>query len=167
MKSIPALGLDFEGSKPTLEALIESVETGGRMRKEVLQSFVRVQDLVDLGILRLAANARALLNAQPSFAAVSFENSWANFSSDYHMAGYYRDAFGRVFLRGLIASGSVGSTAFTLPSGYRPEKHCLFSVVSNDSIGQVFITTAGAVTPISPSNNAWVSLEGISFVAVQ
>jgi hypothetical protein len=62
-----------------------------------------------------------------------------------------------------MKDGTVNSAAFTLPPGYRPEKTLLFSVLSNATIGGVSISAAGVVTPITPSNNAYVSLDGIRF----
>ena len=91
-----------------------------------------------------------------------FENGWINYSSAYNSAGFYK-SMGRVYLKGLIKTGSVGNTAFTLPEGYRPEYENLFSVLSNGAAGRVDIFADGTVKPITPSNNTWVQLDGISF----
>ena len=52
---------------------------------------------------------------------VTFQNSWANQGGGAAPAGFYKDPFGQVRLRGVIDSGSTGTVAFTLPKGYRPE----------------------------------------------
>lgn len=96
---------------------------------------------------------------------VGFANSWTNFGSGYNDAAYYKDPLGVVHLRGLIKSGTVGSTAFTLPSGYRPPATSAFPVASNAAFGYLEIGSSGVVIPRSPSNNAWVTLEGITFRA--
>jgi hypothetical protein len=94
----------------------------------------------------------------------TFTNSWVNYGGDFFNASYIQDPGGFVHLRGVIKSGSVGSSAFTLPTGYRPtSSNGLFVVISNDSVGRVDIDTDGNVIPKSPSNNAYVSLEGIVF----
>jgi hypothetical protein len=169
--SIPTLGRDYESAKPTLQALIEAVETGQRVRPEVMKSFVRVEDLVALKLLRLSENGKTLVSVQPQFVIPTFINSWVNFETtglgDEHVhAGYYRDALGRVYLRGLVKSGAVPSTIFVLPAGYRPGSRLLFGTISNSAIGRVDVTAAGLVIA-QVGNTAWISLNGISFVAVQ
>ena len=93
----------------------------------------------------------------------AFENSWVNYGSGFESAGFYKDPFGRVHLKGLVKTGTVGVAMFTLPSGYRPSATVLFSVHSNGAEGRVDINSSGAVIAVSPSNNAYVSLDGISF----
>lgn len=95
---------------------------------------------------------------QPTFA-----NSWVNFGSGWQVAGFNRDPFGWVRLRGLIKSGTVGSAAFTLPPGYRPPLAERFIVSSNGTTGAVEVLADGTVQPVSPSNNTYVSLSGIAF----
>lgn len=166
--SIPPLGRDFDTSKPTLEALIEAVETGQRLRSGVLKSFVKVEDLVDLGIIRLDSSGKVLMQSQPAFAAPTFQNGWVNYdTSTYNIAGFYRDALNRVYLRGLVRNGTVSTAIFTLPAGFRPDRECIFAVISNSTIGRVDVYPSGQVRAETPSNNTYVSLDGISFVAVQ
>jgi len=62
----------------------------------------------------------------------AFKNSWANTGSS--PAGFYKDPFDRVFLRGNIDTGISGTICFTLPSGYRPEYNT-FHVAYNDNGG--------------------------------
>jgi hypothetical protein len=94
----------------------------------------------------------------------SFTNSWTNYNSSYNSAGYYKDALGVVHLRGMISSGTMGNSAFTLPSGYRPGKILLRVVASNGAFGDVYIRPDGTVSP-TVGNNAYVSLDGLSFKA--
>lgn len=84
-----------------------------------------------------------------------FENGWVNVGAPYPNAGYYKDPFERVHLRGRIGTGVAATTAFTLPEGYRPNGTII--------LGGVTITAAGLVQPsASPS-----SLDGVSFRAEQ
>ena len=98
--------------------------------------------------------------------APAFTNSWVNYGTGYANAAYWKDPFGMVHLRGLIKSGTVGNAAFTMPPGYRPEVSHLFGTISNGAIGRVDVLTDGTVTPLSPSNNTWVSLEGMTYKAL-
>lgn len=97
-----------------------------------------------------------------------FLNGWENYNEDvYYPAEYYKDPTGRVHLRGMIDSGTVPSAAFNLPAGYRPKKTVLFSTISNASVGRVDVSLSGNVVVQNPSNNNWVSLDGLSFLAEQ
>jgi hypothetical protein len=100
-----------------------------------------------------------------SVGAPAFTNSWVNFGSGWADAAYWKDPFGMVHLRGLIKSGTVTASAFTLPPGYRPEVNQVFGVVSNGAAGRVDVLTDGTVVPNTPSNNTYVTLSGISFKA--
>jgi hypothetical protein len=164
--SIPKPGVDFQTSKPTLEALVEAVETGQRVRNDILKSFVKVEDLVDLGVLRLAASGKALMRFQPALSVPTFQGTWVNYDLAYEPAGFYRDAFGRVHLTGLVKSGTIGLPVFTLPAGYRPVARNIFAMVSADTIGRLDVLSSGEVTPVVGSN-LWLSLAGVSFLAVQ
>lgn len=93
----------------------------------------------------------------------AFTNSWVNFGSTYYTAGFFKDALGYVHLRGLIKNGTVGISAFTLPVGYRPTGTMFFNVLSNGAAGAVEVAINGDVSPKTPSNNTYVSLDGITF----
>lgn len=96
---------------------------------------------------------------------ISFANSWGNYGSTFNTAAFRRDATGYVHLKGLIKDGTVGSSAFTLPAGWRPAARELCGTISNDAIGRVDVLSDGTVVPTAPSNNAYVSLDGITFKA--
>lgn len=102
-----------------------------------------------------------ILNAEDVITP-TFTNSWTNYGGDYAPAGYYKDK-DRVFLQGLIKGGTVGASAFTLPTGYRPSKRKIFTVNSSNSFGRVDILSNGNVFIDGMCSNAYVSLEGISF----
>jgi len=98
-----------------------------------------------------------------SAGAAGFEHSWVNFDAGWQVAGYWRDPLGWVHLRGLVKSGTVGSSAFTLPPGFRPKLSEPFAVISNGAVGRVDVQSDGQVIPQLPSNNAYVSLSNIRF----
>lgn len=105
----------------------------------------------------------------PKYAAPTFANSWANLNAAlYSPAGYYKDPYNRVYLRGALtkASGAVALSVFTLPVGYRPAFGISCPALAyNGAVyiaAAVSISTAGVVTPILGAiNEFW--LDGISF----
>lgn len=93
----------------------------------------------------------------------AFQNGWVNYGSGWQVAGFWKDPFSVVRLRGLVKSGTVGSALATLPPGFRPLVSETFSTISNGALGRVDVLTNGAIVPAPPSNNTYVSLSGISF----
>jgi hypothetical protein len=91
-------------------------------------------------------------------------NSWVNFGGGFNNAGYYKDPFGVVRLRGMVKSGVVGNAVFNLPAGYRPANEELFVAISNGALGRVDVYPSGDVGATSGSN-AWFSLDGLTFRA--
>lgn len=102
--------------------------------------------------------------ALEAWTAPTLTNSWINSGSGYNSVGFYKDSFGVVHLRGLIKSGSMQASAFTLPAGYRPPAREFFGTVSNALFGSVFVDPDGTVVPWSGSNT-WFSLDGLTFRA--
>lgn len=97
---------------------------------------------------------------KPAFAA-----GWVNFGSPYSNAGYLKRPDGWVELVGVVKTGTVGSAAFTLPPGFRPTSLKSLLTLSNGTTGRVDIAADGTVTPLSPSSNASVVLDGLHFKA--
>ncbi|MDO9494197.1 MAG: hypothetical protein Q7J48_00705 [Nocardioides sp.] len=103
----------------------------------------------------------------------TFENGWHDYYLAYNPARFYKDPFGIVHLSGAIAGGTLHSTAFTLPEGYRPIGLALYPVLSTDGAGGLgsivpasfFIYRNGWCYVQNGGNNAFVSLEGITFRA--
>lgn len=121
-------------------------------------------DTLECGVLRVKGRIEEPQGT--AFRLVpSFSNSWVNAGGGFYDAAYRKDAHGTVWLRGRIKDGVVGSTAFTLPPGFRPGSTLAVSVISNAAVGLVEISSAGVVTPKTPSNNTYISLDNISFLA--
>lgn len=91
-------------------------------------------------------------------------NSWADYGAPFAPTGYCVDTLGIVRLRGVVKSGTVGASTpiFTLPSGFIPPYESMFAVQSSGAIGRVDIDASGNVI-VYVGNNAYVSLDGISF----
>lgn len=94
-------------------------------------------------------------------------NSWADLGGVYTTAAYRKDGAGLVHLKGVIAGGTVGQAAFTLPEGYRPLERFTFVALSTGATGRVGVSPEGNVVPESPSTSGWVSLDGIIFLGQQ
>ena len=105
---------------------------------------------------------------QESWTAPSFLNSWVNFGGVNEPAGYFKDSFEVVHLRGMIKDGTIGQPAFILPEGYRPAYEAFYGTASNDLFGQCVIQMStgneGKVIP-HVGDNTWFSLAGITFRA--
>jgi hypothetical protein len=159
-------------------------QTLGTLTVSWLTKFIRQQleqnpqtHLAQLGVDELTVEKKLLVADQVTFAQSldfsyvgsqgkpAFTNSWAHYGSPYSNAGYIKRADGWVELVGVIKSGTVGSAAFTLPPGFRPATLKSILTLSNGAAGRVDVGSDGTVTPLSPSNNASVVLDGIYFKA--
>ncbi len=98
---------------------------------------------------------------------------WSPYGTGYAPAGYARDPYGIVRLRGLIrptAAGTAGCTTppdvFTLAAGYRPARLESHSVRAEPGTALVEVDPAGIVRVLVTAGCPWVSLEGVTFRAV-
>ena len=89
---------------------------------------------------------------------------------------YYKDAMGFIHLDGLtknnsggVNSGSTNPIIFILPAGFRPGHTLLMTTTANDAWGRVDIRVNGEVrlNSTNVANGAWLSLNGITFLAEQ
>ena len=99
-----------------------------------------------------------------------FENSWVNFGSNNAAAAFYKDKFNRVWLKGLIKSGTVGAVpCFTLPSGYIPTEYMNYSSVDGTETPSARINIMATVDAnpgeihVTAGNNTFISLDGMSW----
>lgn len=129
------------------------------IKNHLLKEHTTNLDLIDTQITSLLAKFTS-----ESFIAPTLTNSWVNYNNGYSTVGYYKDAFGVVCFRGLIKSGTINTSAFTLPSGYRPLTTISVPINSNNAFGVLEIRSDGTVVPVMGSNT-WVSFDGISFRA--
>lgn len=90
-------------------------------------------------------------------------NSWTKYNTIEFPPQYYKDAQGFVHLRGCATGGAVGSTMFTLPSGYIPSMRMLCgNIGGGNAIVRIDVDNAGNVS-FQAGSNTFVSLEGIKF----
>lgn len=97
---------------------------------------------------------------------IGFQNSWVDFGGAQMTVAYTKDVFGFVHLRGTMKSGTVNTTAFTLPVGYRPSGTAGFAVPSNGAYGQVEVDSGGNVV-LRIGSNVYAYLDTITFYGAQ
>lgn len=144
---------------------------GGKTRQATAQQII---DGVAGNLFATAARLKAELDRRLTSEAwhvvgavgePAFVNGWVNFGAPYETAGFYKDASGRVHLRGTVKSGA-NAAIFVLPAGYRPAADLPFSTASlNDvSARRIEVRSTGGVaqTHVGPAET---SLNGISFRA--
>lgn len=135
-------------------------------------AFIDAESSADLS-LRTDGKNRIFINSdgrttisQETWTTPNLLNGWTNYHNTYNSAGYFKDSFGIVHLKGLVKNGQTNKAIFTLPNNYRPAKRELHAVCTHpDTIGRIDIFTNGEVRMRS-GNKAWISLDGITFLAV-
>lgn len=98
----------------------------------------------------------------------AFENSWVNYdASGLAEMRFIKDASGVVHLEGVVKSGTVPSTIFTLPEGYRPKFRTIWNQITAGGVGRIDIyekshgSQAGEVY-MANGSNTWIGVN-ISF----
>lgn len=122
-----------------------------------------------------------------AWTAVTFQNSWADYGGGFQTC-QYRKLGDMVQLRGLMRLGTAGTTAFTLPAGYRPSATLIVTggagsrtafntgaasagtahthpITQTEAAARIDISSTGTVNVNSTAGNAWISLSGIAFSA--
>lgn len=105
------------------------------------------------------------LKTQEAWNAPTLINSWVNTGGVHETAGYYKDYFGNVHLKGRIQGGSIGTVVFVLPVGYRPSATLTLSIVGGGDYGQLSISTDGSVSITSGVAGVYKTLDNVSFRA--
>jgi hypothetical protein len=124
-------------------------------------------DLVDASSIEAEIATKAD-KIQEAFIAPTLTNSWVNYGSGFMNAGYMKDEFGFVHIRGTLKSGTFNSVAFTLPVGYRPSANIAVPGISGSLVaGNVLILTNGDIDPDFPSgtSTSFLTLGAITFKA--
>lgn len=115
----------------------------------------------------VTSSATTAVPASP-WIAPTLLNSWIAFGGGYSTPGYFKDATGRVHLRGQLQQGSAANAImFTLPAGYRPAKIAFYPGDANGAYGRVTVDASGNVSYASGGSTIISSLDGISFMAEQ
>lgn len=98
---------------------------------------------------------------------LSLQNGWVNYAGGYATAQYRRHPSGLVEVKGLIKSGTITNATIiaNLPAGYRPSARRLFTGYCANGAFQLDVTATGDIQIYSVTNNGFLSLESIVFVA--
>ena len=106
--------------------------------------------------------------AHPAVIQPAMQNGWLNAGGVLSTAGYYKDASGRVWVKGVIRSGALGAVIWTMPEGFWPPQQVEMSCHAFNGVGLVpallEVTTSGEVRVVFGASNA-VHLDGLSFLA--
>lgn len=141
---------DFQDQQPT--------QFFNKLRIDQLQ----VDTLLNLKATQISLLTNNDFTSIASGGAPPYENSWVAWGAGEATPGYFKDPFNFVHLKGVIKSGVIGSSAFTLPPGYRPAEKYIGMAISNGAVGRLDISTAGVVTPTA-GNNTYFSLNDCMF----
>ncbi len=96
-----------------------------------------------------------------------FQNGWHNFGGGFSTGGFFKDTLGIVHLKGNLTGAGSGTTAFTLPEGYRPAEALVMPaaggvagpVAANVAVlqdGQLQVTCEGLVA-------CAIGMDGLAF----
>lgn len=110
-----------------------------------------------------AASPGTTIAGWTAIGAGDFTNSWTNYGGSAAVAAYYRDPYGRVHLKGSIKNGTANTSAFTLPTGYRPEAELRFCTLGNGVVAVATTVDTSGYVKCFTSDNAEHSLDGVSF----
>ncbi len=94
-------------------------------------------------------------------------NSWAYYGTPFTTPAYTKGSDNVVSIKGFVKAGAAGTVVGTLPAGYRPALATIFANVAYDNYARVDVQSNGNIVIQSFSNNGWVSLDNINFVAEQ
>jgi hypothetical protein len=130
------------------------------VRKDVIN--FRVASFNSAGLSAYTTDSQTL----PSWGTFSLQNSWVNYGSGYNTAEFTKTSAGRVFLKGLVKSGTAtsGTVIATLPVGYRPLETLVFQVATSPNVAARIDVQADGDVIIYAGSNSWISLDTISFL---
>jgi hypothetical protein len=115
-------------------------------------------------------DSQILAMSQTAWISPVFQNAWIDYGNNYESAGYMKDEFGFVTLKGMIYNGLLTKAAFILPAGYRPVQIIPRATQAHDGTNVVHagieIKPTGNID-VMYGGNTWVKLNGIRFKAVQ
>jgi hypothetical protein len=128
----------------------------------------RVSSITSANITDKRFFVRNPTTQQADFIPATFQNAWINYGNGYVGAGFTKDEFGWVTVKGMIYNGIMPGAAFVLPAGYRPSELIRFSTQAHNGtaivVAGVEISPSGNVT-VSYGGTTWVILSGIRFLA--
>lgn len=118
----------------------------------------------DVWVFRLGNTLMAWGSPVTPWITPTLTNSWVRFDANAPPPQYRGYVNGDVQLRGVMKSGTINASAFTLPVGFRPVIANGYNgpVASNTAFGYVNVNSSGLVVPVVGSN-VWYSFDGVIF----
>lgn len=157
-----------DGAVDSADVLAANVVTTAKILDDNITTAKILAANVTLAKLEAAIQTKLGYLTAPasSWTVPTYLNSWHKYDTTYNEPAYYKDAFGFVHLRGMIAGGSsAGAAMFILPAGYRPILRVLTGVHSATGFARLDIETNGTVALIGSGSTSWTSLECVTFKA--
>jgi hypothetical protein len=140
-----------------------AIEANDGMRISAFGSGIKLGENTS-GLDLLILNG-VIINDAETWHSVTFVNSWVDLAGA--RVQYFKDATGRVQLRGQTVSGTA-ATMFTLPSGYRPSQSMewIMRGVGGVVMCAVQVATTGVATVtanLATAQASGIKLDAISF----
>lgn len=105
---------------------------------------------------RLSAALPASISVIPTaWTTPTYQNGWVEYAAG--RGAQYRKIGDIVYIRGIIKNGTAGLTAFTLPSGFRPNPDVSFIVNRDALTGIVTIDVTGEVKPATTAGYIYLN----------
>jgi hypothetical protein len=102
---------------------------------------------------------------KPWIAVSAFLSNWTNYGAGTSTCAYYKDAFGIVHVKGTVTGGTVGTSVFNFPVGFRPVENAYFATQSASAYALVAVIAANGDLIMSAGATGGVSLEAVQFRA--
>lgn len=124
----------------------------------------QVQSKLSATITRVSSLEREIgLTADTGWLTPTFQHSWTNYGSGWSDAAY-RKVGNQVHLRGLVKSGTLAESVFTLPVDFRPTEGLHFPTICSDTTipGKAQVFPDGRV--VANGANSYFALDNITFL---
>jgi hypothetical protein len=104
-------------------------------------------------------DGRTILSGE-SWHTATLQNSWVNYGGGFANASYRKMPDGRIEIKGLVKNGTLNTSIFTLPAGYRPSESRIFTAVQgNNGVVRLNVASGGDVYTAGATSNAFQSIE--------
>jgi hypothetical protein len=136
--------------------------TAGNLNGGAITAFLDASSSWQLEDLGPVSGFTPVPNPTPGWLNVTFMNGWTNYASGFQTA-QYRKIGDIVYLRGLVAGGTVGQPICNLPVGYRPPAHLIFATdTQTNAHGRCDVYSNGNIIHAAGSNT-YFSLSTVQF----
>lgn len=150
----------------TTNKITDGSVTASKLATNAVQTINIINSNVTTAKIADNAVTAAKMEAPSPWIYPVFQNGWTQHDNTWAQPGYYKDSIGIVHLRGLVRSGTAGSTIFTVPPGYRIGWPSHGVTASSGGYAEYNIFTDGRVTHRG-SHTGWFSLDHITWRADQ